>query len=68
MVVPFNEAENNLKALASWYDCTEKDARNEATTRLQLINRLLFECLGWDVENCKAEERLDGKYTDYSLY
>ena len=41
--------------------------RNEATVRLQLIDRLLFECLGWDKWDCVPEENYEGSYTDYSL-
>ena len=41
--------------------------RNEATTRLQLIDELLFDCLGWDKSECTAEDNFEGKYTDYSL-
>lgn len=40
---------------------------NEATTRLQFIDVLLFHALGWSREQCTTEEPLDGSYTDYSL-
>ena len=43
------------------------EGRNEATTRLQLVDRIVFECLGWDRHDCIAEERYEGKYSDYSL-
>ena len=41
--------------------------RNEADTRLQLVDRIIFQALGWDPEDCRAEERFDGKYSDYTL-
>lgn len=41
--------------------------RNEATTRLQLIDSLLFDCLGWQKSECVAEESYDGTFADYSL-
>ena len=41
---------------------------NEATTRLQLIDRVMFECLGWDRNECVSEERLDGTITDCSFF
>ena len=41
--------------------------RNEATTRLQLIDAVLFDVLAWSRDECIAEEALDGEYTDYSL-
>lgn len=43
-------------------------ARNEATTRLQLIDRLFFDCLGWEKEDVVCEESLDGLYADYTFY
>jgi hypothetical protein len=46
----------------------QNNLRNEATTRLQVIDRMLFECLGWDRQDCVAEERFDNTYTDYSLF
>jgi len=68
MAVEFEEAEKNLKELIDWVAQTAPDQDlNEATTRLRLIDRLFFECLGWDREDCTAEERLDGQYIDYSF-
>lgn len=40
---------------------------NEATTRLQLIDRLLFDCLGWSPEQIVAEQYQEGDYLDYVL-
>lgn len=40
---------------------------NEATTRLRIIDVLLFEALGWQRRHCVTEDSLDGAYTDYSL-
>lgn len=45
---------------------TSKD-RNEATTRLQLVDRLLFDCLGWDRDDAVLEEHSAGQYADYVL-
>jgi hypothetical protein len=42
-------------------------ARNEATTRLHLIDRLFFECLGWNTEDVVLEESQDGQYADYTF-
>jgi hypothetical protein len=56
-----------LEGLSCWYS-TNSASRNEATTRLHLIDEILFECLAWDKRtDCVAEERLDGKYSDYTL-
>jgi len=68
MASDFEWAQSNIEKLFEWAEnnVSEK-TRNEAATRLQLIDRLLFECLGWEREDCFPEERFEGTYTDYSL-
>ena len=56
----------NLGNLAQYYS-DNVDNRNEATTRLQLIDQLFFECLGWSREDCTSEESSDGLYADYTF-
>jgi len=69
MSVSFDEAQGNLDNLIQFFQSeVTLNKRNEATTRLHLIDRLLFDCLGWDREDCKAEDRLNGTFTDYSLH
>jgi len=64
----YEDGKKNLGNLIIWADQnTDKRSRNEATTRLHLIDRLFFECLGWQHEDCAAEERVNGKYIDYSF-
>jgi hypothetical protein len=64
----FESALEKLDALIAWAtEHVTEVSRNEATTRLHLIDRLLFECLGWDREDCVAEEQYEGQYTDYSF-
>jgi hypothetical protein len=41
--------------------------RNEATTRLALIDRLLFDCLGWGRDEADLEDHERGQYADYVL-
>lgn len=41
--------------------------RNEATTRLALIDRLLFDCLGWGRDDADLEDHERGQYADYVL-
>jgi hypothetical protein len=53
--------------LASWYQ-DNTASRNEATTRLQLIDRIFFDCLGWDRNDVTAEEAQDGQYADYTFH
>ena len=67
MPANYEQSLENLKALAENFDDSDQSHRNEATTRLQYIDRLLFDCLGWDRSECVAEDRFEGTYTDYSL-
>lgn len=58
----------NIKELSNCYSQSESESdRNEATTRLQFIDKLLFKCLAWSKPDCTSEERYDGKYSDYTL-
>lgn len=65
----YERCRENLEGLLTWYSSNVNESnRNEATTRLHLVDRLLFECLGWNREDCIAEESYGKEYTDYSLY
>jgi predicted type IV restriction endonuclease len=57
-------ARRSLEQLASWYEANSS-TRNEATTRLQLIDRLFFDCLGWSKNDVVVEESQGGEYADY---
>lgn len=63
----YDENYEHLVQLAEYWKNTSDRDRNEATTRLQLIDRLLFECLGWHEDDVTAEDRLNDEYTDYTL-
>ena len=67
MAADYLESLEHLSNFIAESDEAGETHRNEATTRLQFIDRLLFECLGWDKWDCVAEENQDGTYTDYSL-
>jgi GTPase SAR1 family protein len=54
----------NLENLIRWYTPAH---RNEATTRLQLIDRLFFECLSWSRNDVVLEEPYGRDYTDYTF-
>jgi len=57
----------NLEALRAWY-ATRVASRNEATTRLQLVDRLFFDCLGWNrAEDVVLEEPHGPQYADYTF-
>ena len=43
------------------------EALNEATTRLRYIDRLFFECLGWERGDCVTERFHSGEYSDYEF-
>jgi hypothetical protein len=65
MTPKYEECRETLLELSEWYK-DHKGDRNEATTRLHLINKLL-ECLAWTPDEIEAEEFEDGEYTDYTL-
>jgi hypothetical protein len=58
--------ERNVRVLATWYTLNSKN-RNEATTRLHIIDRLFFDCLGWDREHVVVEDAENREYTDYTF-
>lgn len=64
----YESAHRNIEELENFYRTQGVTNRNEATTRLQLVDRLLFECLGWDKADCIPEESQDKEYTDYTLH
>lgn len=55
-----------IQALAGWYKEHQRD-RNEATTRVDLIDRLLFDCLGWSREDAEEEAPHGETFADYVL-
>ena len=68
VAVDFETGQSNLAKLRAWErDNVHEGNRNEADTRLHLIDRIIFDCLGWEREDCFSEELYEGKYTDYSL-
>lgn len=66
MSVQYDLAAKAIDELASWYE-QHKASRNEATTRSQLIDRLLFGCLAWPRDAVTMEDSHEGTYTDYTL-
>ena len=67
MPADYEQCLENLKLLIEKKNEAGQSNQNEATTRLQFIDELLFDCLGWDKSECHAEDRFEGKYADYSL-
>lgn len=66
MTTDFETGRSDLEKLIEWYSSNQGN-RNEATTRLQLIDRLFFECLGWSRDDVVLEEAHGKEYTDYSF-
>lgn len=61
----YEECRSRIEKLTAWYGAHLGD-RNEATTRLQLVDRLFFECLGWDrSEGIELENEENREYADY---
>jgi GTPase SAR1 family protein len=60
-----DEFSRGLASLSALITDFKTDDRNEATTRLHLIDRIIFECLGWTRDQCLAEEHHGGDYADY---
>lgn len=66
MSADYSTCRDMVTGLAEWYDRNSAQ-RNEATTRLQLIDRLFFDCLGWNRDDVYLEDPYDGKYADYTF-
>lgn len=63
----YEEGRKSLESLRDWYK-EHASNRNEATTRLHLIDRIFFDVLGWSREEDTILEESQGKeYTDYTL-
>jgi GTPase SAR1 family protein len=60
----YESCRRNLEELATRY---QKADRNEATTRLQVIDRLFLDCLAWSADDITSEESYNGDYADYTF-
>jgi hypothetical protein len=68
MAGDYEASQQKIRELALWASSNDYGLRrNEATTRLHLIDTLVFDCLGWDKEDCSVEESYNGTYADYIL-
>ena len=66
MTPDYETCRSNLEKLLDWYTSREGE-RNEATTRLQMIDKLFFDCLGWSRDDVNLEESYQGEYADYTF-
>jgi hypothetical protein len=62
----YEQCLDNFERFVLWYQDHAGD-RNEATTRLQLIDRLFLECLAWNRDDVIAEESHEGQFADYTF-
>lgn len=60
-------AKQNLNALISESQENLKP-KNEASTRLHILDRIIFEILGWAKTSITPEDHYDGEYTDYIFH
>lgn len=67
MTTEYEVCRSNLEALVA-SDIAAPSNRNEATTRLQLIDRLFFDCLDWSKDDVVLEEPHGKDYADYTFY
>ena len=67
MTSPFDLGYKALQAIRQSNTSEKSYLRNEATTRLHLIDSLLFDCLGWEKTDCIVEESMNGTFADYTL-
>ena len=66
MSAQYEKCKENLEILSSWYSKNISN-RNEATTRLHLIDEIFFGCLDWNKSDVILEERQDNEYSDYEF-
>lgn len=56
-----------FKTIKSEVDNYTKDEWSEADTRIKVIDRILFEVLGWNKCECAVESKSGNGFADYSL-
>src|SRR5579859_1686738 len=66
MSVAYDAGLERMETLASAIDASHRE-RNEAATRLHLIDRLLFDCLGWSRDDADIEDEEQRTFADYVL-
>jgi hypothetical protein len=65
-VEDYEKCRDSLAELLEWHRA-KPDLLNEADTRLKLIDRLFFECLGWSLDDVNLEEPHGPEYADYTF-
>lgn len=62
----YEECRGNLARLADWY-AQREGSRNEATTRLHLVDELFLGSLAWSKDDLELEHSYGGEYADYTF-
>jgi len=64
----YETAKTNIISLSDWAQQNNASlTRNEAATRLHLIDRLIEDCLGWPLNQIDPERYYKGDRSDYEL-
>lgn len=63
-MLTFEKGKANFEKLLEDPLCQNTD-KNEAETRLKIIDRIFRECLDWDLSDISVEENYNKTYTDY---
>lgn len=63
----YERSRENLDELIKWFNVNNAK-RNESTTRLHLIDDIIYKCLNWKKESITTEDSYDGEYTDYTFH
>lgn len=64
-MTPYDRALASLDELCTETESGDHSDRNEATTRLQVIDKLLMDVLDWPVDQINCEEYHEGGFLDY---
>ena len=62
----YEQGRKKLQELSDWFKGNHAQ-RNEATTRLTMVDKIFFDCLGWSKDDVILEDSWENKYTDYTF-
>lgn len=66
MSYAYEQGRKKLQELCDWFKGNHAQ-RNEATTRLRMVDTIFFDCLGWSKDDVILEDSWENKYTDYTF-
>lgn len=62
-----DDAEKNLVAISEDVNANLPKIESEEDTKIQIVNRILHECLGWSYSDFRTEKHHENGYSDYIL-